>query len=254
MRVVEVVKFLASRGLAFRGADEIFGSPNNGNFLGTMELLAKFDPFLADHIARFGNAGRGTPSYMSSTIVDELIQQMSSQVKSRIIEELKMAKYYSIIVDSTPDVTHIDQLTFIFRYVLDDGTPVERFLCFIPNPGHKGIELSKCVLDILEACEIDISDCRGQSYDNASNMSGQYSGLQARIKEFNSLATYIPCAAHSLNLIGSSAVETCKQAAEHFSLVQSLYNFFSASTHRWSVLTSQAKKGSFSLKSLSITR
>lgn len=29
------------------------------------------------------------------------------------------------------------------------------------------------------------------------NMSGQYSGLQARIKEINPLADYIPCSAHS---------------------------------------------------------
>jgi hypothetical protein len=33
-RVVEVVKFLAVRGLAFRGAEEIFGSIHNGNYMG----------------------------------------------------------------------------------------------------------------------------------------------------------------------------------------------------------------------------
>lgn len=59
LRVVEVIKFLASRGLAFRGSDEILGSNHNGNFLGTLELLAKFDPFLKEHIDKFGNKGRG---------------------------------------------------------------------------------------------------------------------------------------------------------------------------------------------------
>lgn len=58
-RVVSVVKFLASRGLAFRGIDERFGSPSNGNFLGIMELLAQYDPFLASHIENYGNKGRG---------------------------------------------------------------------------------------------------------------------------------------------------------------------------------------------------
>lgn len=40
-------------------------------------------------------------------------------------------------------------------------------------------------------------------------MSGQYTGLQARIKDINSLAMYIPRAAHSLllNLVGVHAVE-----------------------------------------------
>lgn len=60
LRVVEVVKFLTSRGLAIRGHDEILGSKHNGNFLGCVELLAKFDPFLEEHISRFGNKGKGT--------------------------------------------------------------------------------------------------------------------------------------------------------------------------------------------------
>ena len=47
---------------------------------------------------------------------------------------------------------------------------------------------------------INFIDCRGQSYDNASNMSGQYNGMQAHFKKVNPLA--IPCAAHSLNFWG----------------------------------------------------
>ncbi|KAL4090277.1 hypothetical protein QTP88_025149 [Uroleucon formosanum] len=48
---------------------------------------------------------------------------------------------------------------------------------------------------------------RGQTYDNAINMSRQYSGLQTRIKEINPLADYIPCSAHSLNLVVSTLKE-----------------------------------------------
>ena len=44
-RVIAVICTLAERGLAFRGEDETFGSPNNGNYLGLLELLAKFDHF-----------------------------------------------------------------------------------------------------------------------------------------------------------------------------------------------------------------
>ena len=54
---------------------------------------------------------------------------------------------------------------------------------------------------------INIKNCRGQNYDNASNMSGKYNGMQAHIKNHNPLAMWIPCAAHSLNLVGKYAVE-----------------------------------------------
>nr|XP_042914001.1 uncharacterized protein LOC122274127 [Parasteatoda tepidariorum] len=49
-RVIAVVKFVSKRGLAFRGSEEVFGSPNNGNFRGALELLAEFDPFIREHI------------------------------------------------------------------------------------------------------------------------------------------------------------------------------------------------------------
>jgi len=124
LRVVEVIKFLAERGLAFRGDDRLIGSPNNGNFLGILELLSKFDPFLADHLSRFGNCGRGVPSYLSSTICDELIALMGSQVKARICEEIQQAKYYSISLDSTPDVSHTDQVTFTQCRIKPSGGPM----------------------------------------------------------------------------------------------------------------------------------
>ena len=37
-RVLSVIKFLLSRGLAFRGSSERVGSPQNGNFLGSLEF------------------------------------------------------------------------------------------------------------------------------------------------------------------------------------------------------------------------
>jgi len=43
-RVVAVIKFLAERGLAFRGEDELLGSPHNGNCLGS---LAGTDAYLS---------------------------------------------------------------------------------------------------------------------------------------------------------------------------------------------------------------
>lgn len=49
-RVIEVIKFLFASALAFRGNDELTGSPDNGNFLGALELFPKFDPYLADLI------------------------------------------------------------------------------------------------------------------------------------------------------------------------------------------------------------
>ena len=216
-RVEAVVKFLCERGLPQRGGNEVFGSSQNENFRGLLELLAQFDDFLADYICRFGNSGKGVPSYLSSTICDEFVQLMAMEVTTKIAIEVKKAKYYSITVDSTPDVTHVDQLTFTIRYVQDDGTIVEMFLKFIDSNGqHDAKSIINHILRTLTEYEINLDNCRGQNYDNASNLPGKYTGVQTRLKALNPLIHYIPCSAHSLNLIGSCAAESCINAVSFF--------------------------------------
>ena len=231
-RIVSVVQFLCARGLAFRGKDERIGSPSNGNYLGTLELLSRYDTFLAEHIRKYANKGRGHTSYLSSTICEEIIRLMGQKVLSVIVTEIKAAKYYSISIDSTPDIMHVDQLTIVIRYVLPSG-PVERFVEFIPMFGHTGEEMANIVLSFLEKNDIAINDCRGQSYDNAANMSGKYNGVQDFIRERCPYADYVPCTAHSLNLVGTCAAACCSAAVEFFDVLQGLYAWLVASPYRW---------------------
>jgi hypothetical protein len=121
-----------------------------------------------------------------------------------------------------PDISHCDQLNFILRYVKSSGKPVERFLQFINIFGHDSATLTYVILETLKVNKIPIGDCRGQSYDNASNMTGKYSGVQARIKEENPVAEFVPCSAHSLNLVGSYAAECCLDAISFFGFLQAL--------------------------------
>ena len=47
-RIVAVIMFLGERG-GFHLEDIVLGSSHNGNFLGILELISQFDPFLAWH-------------------------------------------------------------------------------------------------------------------------------------------------------------------------------------------------------------
>ncbi|GLV33577.1 hypothetical protein CBL_21377 [Carabus blaptoides fortunei] len=78
--------------------------------------------------------------------------------------------------------------------------------------------------DKLNSLGLDIKDCRGQSYDNASNISGIYSEIQQKKKQAsNNLAEYVPCAAlNLLNLVGSCVAEHCLQATSFFILSNEL--------------------------------
>ena len=203
-------------------------------------MLAKYDTFLAEHIQKRVNKGKGHVLYFSSTVCEEFIDAIATKVLNVIISEIKRAKYYSVSVDSTPDIANVDQLTIIFRYVLPDG-PVERFVKFMPTRGHTGHQLADILLEFIEDNGISSKDLRRQSYDNAANMSGKYKGMQVIIKEYNHQAEYISCVAHSLNLVGKCAAECCQSAVRFFMFVQGLFVFFSASTHRWNLFVDALK-------------
>ena len=239
-RLVSVLKFPCERGLALRGDNETFGSPHNGNYLGILELLAEYDDFLKQHIQNHANRGSGHTNYLSSTICEELVRLMGNQVLNEIISRIKLSKYYSVSLDSTADEGHIDQLTLIFRYMEHD-TPVERFVKFLPNQGHKAQEMFEGLMKFLADHDIDIQNCRGQSYDNASAMSGRYNGLQAKVAAENHHAVWIPCAGHSLNLVGQAAAECCQAAVAFFDFLEAIYVFFTASTQRYEILIDSLK-------------
>lgn len=181
-RLLSVIRFLSSRGLPFRSSNQTLGSSNNGNYLGLLELIAQYDTVLHTHIEKFGNKGRGHVSYLSANIADEFIHVIADKIRFIIVREIHQSKYFALIIDSTPDVSHIDQLTIVFRYVDRKGFAVEKFLVFLPNVGHKGAEMETAVIEYLKKTGIIVIDCRGQAYDNAANMSGKYKGLQTRIR------------------------------------------------------------------------
>ena len=131
-RMTNVICTLAEQGLPFKADNEQFGSSNNGNYLGLLEQVAKFDPVLLARINRHGNSGSGNPSYLSKTICKEMIQFMVKKFKESIATEVKKVGYFSFPVDSTPNISHTDQLTLIIRYVSPINVLTsERFITFL---------------------------------------------------------------------------------------------------------------------------
>jgi hypothetical protein len=165
-RIIAVINFFAPRGLPLRGDNQTIGSVRNGNYLGIMELLSQYGPFLCEYITKYGSTGKGIPSYLSVTICEEFIELMGSKVLAAIVTEIMKANCFSFYVDYTRDVTHIDQLTFILRYV-KNAVPKERFLQFILIHGHKADHLADVLTSFFKDNNISLMNCTGQSYDNS---------------------------------------------------------------------------------------
>lgn len=111
--------------------------------------------------------------------------------------------------------------------------------------------MEEALIDKFKELDTDIKNFRGQAYDNASNMSGKYNGLQARIKKYSKNANFVSCATHSLNLIGSNAAEITKEGTRFFYDCQMVYTSFSLSTYRWNLYEQSTRSV---LKNLCTTR
>ena len=162
------------------------------------------------------------------------------------------SKYFSIILDCTPDLSHKEQLSVIIRLVAVEDTPQikEHFMGFLEAEESTGESLSTLILKRLEELSIPFEDYRGQSYDNGANMKGKSKGVQARLLEKNPRALFVPCGAHTVNLVIADAAKSSAEAG-YFGYLQKLFTLFSASTQRWSILN---KHVTTTLKSWSDTR
>ena len=94
---------------------------------------------------------------------------------------------------------------------------------------HSSMTLFNTIQQVLGEHKLSLENIHGQSYNNASNMKGSEKGLQALFKNSNRYADYVPCAAHSLNLVGEKAVSTVPEVVDCFGILQELYVFFSGS-------------------------
>ncbi|XP_063749772.1 zinc finger MYM-type protein 1-like [Eleginops maclovinus] len=258
-RIADVTLTLASCNSAFRAHHEKLGEINNGNFLAHIELLARYDPVLEKLIR-----SKSKIKYLSPKIQNEMISIMAQTVLDEIVKEIHEAEFYSVILDTTQDISKVDQLSQVLRYVTipkdDNDVPSdvqihESFMGFHSVHDQSAHGLEKIILELLEMKGISVNKCRGQGYDGAATMSGVYSGLQKRISDREPNAMYVHCASHNLNLVLNDACQNVAKVRAYYDTVEKLYDFFSASIKRWEILEVQFKvAGQPTLKRLCPTR
>ena len=256
--IIDAVLYLGKQGLAFRGHREHSGlgesMTNEGNFLELIKLLGKKDDLLKQHL--FLSDRNAT--YLSPDIQNDLIQSISAQILSKIVGEIKQAKYFAVIVDSTIDISRTDQFSLSLRYVTENGDAVERFIQFSELPGASAEDFFNTLLSAITNLGLSITMCYGQSYDGASTMSGEISGLQRRVRDIAPHAIFTHCCAHNLNLILMDAVTSNIQTQLFFGTLECLYTFFTGSLPRLSILKEEQCKNiesfSLTLKRLCDTR
>lgn len=168
---------------------------------------------------------------------------MAEWVLKSVIAEIKAARYYTLIVAETKDVSKREQLSLVLRYVFE-GVIRERFISYTHCEELHASALKSYILKALDDVQLNVKDCVSQCHDGASVMSGISSGVGTRIQERNSRAIYIHCHADQLNLALVDARKKLQPASDFFSLLERLYVFMSSSVPHCLFIKKQKELGS----------
>jgi hypothetical protein len=160
----------AFQGCAFRGHDETPDSKNRGNFLEMIKLLASYNDKVANVVLE--NAPKSA-KYTSHTIQKEILQVIASKVRNKIREDIGDSKF-CIIVDEARDESKREQMAIVLRFVDKDGFIQERFFDIVHVKDTSALTLKNEISDVLSRHCLDIQNIRGQGYDGASNMRGEW--------------------------------------------------------------------------------
>uniref|UniRef100_A0A803SRA8 TTF-type domain-containing protein n=1 Tax=Anolis carolinensis TaxID=28377 RepID=A0A803SRA8_ANOCA len=238
-RLLCVAEILGAQGLAFLEEKDVPFEHNGGNFFKLVEQIAKLAGVMAEHVRRI-NSKETHVHCLNESVQNKFVSFLSAKIQDNILQQLCQAKYYSIILDCTPDASHTEQMTLMVRFIKIEGKKEvsikEHFLGFVPVTHSSDEDLTEILLQELEARGIPLKSMRGQAYDCDSAMKGKHVGLQRRILDLNPRAFYVPCGNHSLNLLLNDAVLSCSIAANCFNTIQQIFSFFSSSTQKWCIL------------------
>ncbi|XP_029150132.1 uncharacterized protein [Arachis hypogaea] len=242
---IDCIRFLLRQGLAFRGNDETDDSVNQGNFLELLNFLAQHN----EEIDRAFKNARGNLKLIAPSIQKDIVRAAASETTKVIVDDLG-DELFAVLVDEARDISIKEQMSVCLRYVNKEGQVREHFLGLVHVSNTNALSLKLALESLLETYNLSLSRVRGQGYDGASNMQGEFNGLKTLILKENSYAFYVHCFAHQLQLALVTVAKKQVEIALLFNLLTNLCNVVGASCKRRDMLRdSQMTKTIEALKS-----
>ncbi|XP_050376814.1 uncharacterized protein LOC126794199 [Argentina anserina] len=228
---IESARLLAHQGCAFRGHDESSNSSNGDNFIAVQNAFGRMNL----EVKRVLDNAPGNAKYTSPLIQKQIINILGNKVRTKIRDEVGTSKF-CILVDEAVDVSNREQMAIILRFVDCHGFIRERFFKVICVGDTCSQTLKNEISKVLAQYDLQVENMRGQGYDGASNMRGQFNGLQALFREECKYAYYVHCFAHRLQLALIASSRGVHDVWQFFSSLNVIVNFVDSSAKRHSAL------------------
>jgi len=139
-------------------------------------------------------------------------------------------------------VSKKEQMAVVLRYVDKYGVVKERFIGLVHVMETSALSLKSAIDELFTRYNLSLARVRGQGYDGASNMAGEFNGLKALILKENPSAYYVHCFAHQLQLVVVALANKHYEIYKFFDEVSTLTNVVCASCKRMDMIRESQKQ------------
>ena len=151
---------LAHQGVSSRASSS--EKDGNGSFHQAVGLVARYSPSFKRWLDDAPNRPHKV-DYLSSRSQNEFLELLAKDVSGRVTDQIGQAEMFSVITDRTPDVSHVDQLSVVARYVNEAGNPQERLVDIEEIHDKTGDGHAQGILSSLNDKRIDTANMVFQS-------------------------------------------------------------------------------------------
>ncbi|XP_074323636.1 uncharacterized protein LOC141660541 [Apium graveolens] len=123
-------------------------------------------------------------------------------------------------------------MSIVLRFVEKYGCVRERFFGLVHVKDTATTTLKEAIFDVLSRQNLNVQNIRGQGYDGARNMRGEWNGLQALILRDYPYAYYVHCMAHRLQLALVAAAKEVIHVHHFFTKLNNIINIVGSSCKR----------------------
>lgn len=99
-------------------------------------------------------SGPANAKYFHHDIQNELLDVMANMIRGQVIEEVKLAGHFALIVDESKGISKTEQISVVLCN-LDNGDEHEDFLDLTPADGLDAESLHETIKQTLVKCKMD---------------------------------------------------------------------------------------------------
>ncbi|KAG9282105.1 zinc finger BED domain-containing protein 5-like [Astyanax mexicanus] len=143
---------------------------------------------------------------LSNDTVGRRISEMSSDVKSQLVERLRSCEQFAVQLDECTDVSSAAQLLVYVRYAWGESILEDILFCKEVEGRATGEEIFKILDKFMTEEHLSWEKCVAVCTDGAAAMTGYKSGVVSRIQAVNPKIAATHCMLHRLALSSKSLV------------------------------------------------